>query len=854
MVMHPKYFINIVASNLRFSVRQLRQTPGFSLIVVTTLALGLGVNTAIFALTENVLLKTLPVRAPHELFALGDAVLNGDTNALQDSFTLYSLPLYQHLRDHTPGISGLAAFQSWLATVSVRPSSGGQQPHPAKAEYVSGNYFDVLGLSAGAGRLLTQTDDQAGAAPVAVISYAEWARNAFNREIVGQSVVLNGVTVTIVGITPREFVGETLRAEAPDYWLPLASEEATTADNPLLHKDDVFWLYTFARVSPSTNIAALQNKVTIEVRRWIVDQHLVPDRDLSRVNNLRVLLTPAAGGIAGLQRVYGDGLKLLTLLSGFVLLIACVNIANLFLARGTARRTEMAIRVALGASRPRLVAETITQALVLAICGGMTGLVVGIATSRMIVALVFRGQDSIPLSTNLSVSLVGYTFAVAVLTGILFSIIPAWRGSNPDPAEALRAGGRGTSDTSMRPQRWMMIAQAGFSFVLLVGAGLLAVTLRQLEQQPLGFSRDQIIIVSVNPALDGYRADGLAALYRKLDEQLPRIPGVSSASYALHAPLDEWNWGARLRFEGRPEPTSAATEDRAQYTRVSSHYFETIGTRVLRGRPINEHDSATSLRAVVVNESFATRFFPNEEPIGHHFGLGSIAHNRDFEIVGIVEDARYRDLRQAIEPMFFLPLTQTVHYDEQRQSSYQQWSLFIDGIQLRASGSVAALTPVIRRALAEVDPNLTILRIRPLNAYVDVQLGSPRLLARLTTLYAVLALVLACVGLYGVTSYTVARRRRELGVRMALGATRSNLILRVCRQALVPVIIGILVGVTIARWGGGAIASQLYGVESWNGVIVAGAAIMLLGCAALASFVPARRVASIDPLEALRAE
>ena len=852
--MHLRNFTNVVASNIRFAVRQLRKTPGFSFIVVTTLALGLGVNTAIFALTENVLLKTLPVRAPQELFALGDAVLNGDTNALQDSFTLYSVPLYQQLRDHTPGVSGLAAFQSWLATVSVRPSRGGQQPNPAKAEYVSGNYFDVLGLSAAAGRLLTQTDDEAGAAPVAVVSYAEWARNAFNREMVGESVVLNGITVTIVGIAPRGFKGETLRAEAPDYWLPLALEEATTADNPLLHKDDVFWLYALARISPATNIAALQGQVTNEVRRWIVDHHLAADRDLSRVNNLRVLLTPASGGIAGLQRVYGDGLKLLTLLSGFVLLIACVNIANLFLARGTARRTETALRLALGASRPRLVAETISQALVLAVCGGLAGLVVGIATSRMIVALVFRGQDSIPLSTNLSISLVCYTFTVAVLTGILFSIIPAWRGSNPDPAEALRAGGRGTSDNSMRSQRWMVTAQAGFSFVLLVGAGLLAVTLRQLERQPLGFSRNQIIIVSVNPALDGYHTDRLPALYQKLDEQLPRIPGVSSASYALHAPLDEWNWGARLRFEGRPEPTSAATEDRAQYTRVSSHYFETIGTRVLRGRPIDEHDSATSLRVAVVNESFAARFFPHENPIGHHFGLGSIAHSLDFEIVGIVEDARYRDLRQAIEPMFFLPLTQTVHYDEPRQTSYQQWSLFIDGIQLRASGSVAALTPVIRRALAEVDPNLTILRVRPLNAYVDAQLSSPRLLARLTTVYAVLALILACVGLYGVTSYTVARRRRELGVRMALGATRPHLIVRVCRQALVPVTIGILIGVPAAMLGGGAIANQLYGVESWNGMIVAGAAIMLLGCAALASFVPARRVASIDPLEALRAE
>src|SRR5438132_1466026 len=757
MVVQHESFFSPCIYTVRYAVRQLRKTPGFSLIVVGTLALGLGVNTAIFALTENVLLKSLPVRAPHELFGLGDAILNGDTNALQDSFTLYSYPLYEHLRDHTTGVSGIAAFQSWLATVSVRTTRGSQQPRAAKAEYVSGNYFDLLGIRAAAGRLLTERDDHSGAPPGAVVSYAEWARHGFKRELVGDSVVVNGVAITIVGIAPPEFLSETLRAEPPDYWLPLALEEATTADNPLLHKDDVFWLYALARVTSATNLTGLQNQVTTEVRRWIIEHRLVADRDLQRVDNLHLSLTPASGGIAGLQRVYGDGLKLLALLSAFVLLIACVNIANLLLARGAARRPEMAIRVALGASRRRLVAETMTEALVLAICSGAAGLFFGVAASRMIVMLVFRAEGSIPFSTNPSVTLVGYTFGVAVITGILFSVIPAWRGSNPDPAEALRASDRGTSDIAMRPQRWLIIAQAGFSFVLLVGAGLLTVTLRQLEQQSLGFSRGQVIIVSVNPALDGYTADRLPALYRKLDEQLPRTPGVLSASYALHAPLDDWNWGARLRFEGRGEPTSAATEDRASYSRVSSHYFETIGTRVLRGRAIDEHDTAFSPRVAVVNESYATRFFPHADPIGQHFGLSSIAHNHDFEIVGIVEDAKYRDLRQPAEPMFFLPLTQTVHYDDARLDSYQKWSLFIDGIQLRMSGSVAAASPVIQRAIANIDPNLTILRIRPMNSYVDAQLSSPRLLARLTTLYGALALVLACVGLHGVTSYTIAR-------------------------------------------------------------------------------------------------
>jgi len=839
---------------VRQAVRQLWKAPGFSLVTVATLALGIGVNTAIFALTEAVLLRPLPVRAPHELFSLGDAVLNGDTTALQDSFTLYSYPLYEHLRDHTAGVSAIAAVQSWLATLSVRPAGVSQQPRPAKAEYVSGNYFRTLDVSAAAGRLLSDQDDQPGAPPAAVMSHDAWGRNGFDARVVGSTVAMNGAAVTIVGVAPSGFFGETLRTEPPDYWLPLALEEATAADNPLLHKDDVFWLYVLARVPPATNLARLQTGVTDDIRRWINDHRLVPGRDRQRIDGIHVAVTPASGGIAGLQRVYGDGLKLLTALSALVLLIACVNIANLLLARGTGRRSDMAVRIALGASRRHLIAETMMEGAVLAICGGAASFLVGAAASRAIVALAFRGQDAAPISTAPSFMLAGYTFALAVLTGILFSAMPAWRGSNMHPAQALRTAGRGMRDAAARPQRWMLIAQASFSFLLLVGAGLLSATLRNLEQQTLGFSREQVVIVSVNPALDGYTADRLPALYRKLDEALPRTPGVLSASYALHAPLDEWNWGARLRFDGRPDVAGAATEDRAWYSRVSPHYFETIGTRIRRGRAVDEHDTAAAPRVAVVNEAFVARFFPHGDALGHHFGFSTLAHSRDFDIVGVAEDAKYRDLRQAAEPMFFLPMAQTVVYDDARTESYQRWSLFIDGIQLRVAGGVTAMRPVIQRALAGVDPNLTILRIRPLNDYVDVQLNSPRLLARLTALYGALALVLACVGLYSVTSYTVTRRTRELGVRMALGATRPHVIAGVCRQALTPIVAGIAAGVPAVVFGGKIVASQLFGVEAWNSTVVVLAAAMLTGCALLAAIVPARRAGAVDPLEALRAD
>jgi predicted permease len=840
--------------DLRQAARQLRKTPGFTSIVLVTLALGIGVNTTIFTLTEAVLLKSLPVRQPHELFSLGDTVLNGDTGAVQDSFTLYSYPLYRDLRDHTSGVSSIAAFQSWLATVSVRRAGIDRQPRPAKAEYVSGNYFATLGVDAAAGRLLSDNDDRPNGAPAAVISYAAWTRQGFDRSVVGGAVVINGVPVMVVGVAPRGFFGETLRSEPPDYWLPLSLEPPMNVDNPLLHKDDVFWLYALARVPPATPLARLQSEVSAEVRRWIVDHDLATTADRQRVGALRVIVTPASGGIAGLQRTYGDGLKLLTVLSAFVLLIACVNIANLLFARCAGRRSQMAVRIAIGATRFRLMMETITEGLLLALAGGAAAFLVSAVATRAVVTLVFRGEDNVPLSTMPSFAVLGFTFGLALITGVLFSAVPAWRASNLHPAESLRGAGRATRDTSARPQRSLLAGQAAFSLVLLVGAGLLSITLRNLERQPLGFARDHVVIVGLNPALDGYTAERLPALYRKLDEALPRIPGVSSAGYALHAPLDQWNWGARLQFEDQPEFTSSTTANRAWYSRVSPHYFETIGTRLRRGRAIDEHDTPVSRRVAVVNDTFVARFFPHADPIGRRFGFSTMAHSRDFEIVGVVEDTKYRDVRQAAEPMFFLPLSQSVAYENARLASYQRWSSFIDSIQLRVSAGVTAIRPAVERAIADVDPNLTILGIRPLAGYVDVQLNSPRLLARLTTLYGALALVLACVGLYGVTAYTVTRRTQELGLRMALGATRSDVISAVCRQALAPIAAGIVVGVPVAIAGGRAIASQLFRVDGWNSVIVAAATLMLVACAILAAIVPAHRAGAIDPLEALRAD
>jgi predicted permease len=841
-------------SDLRQAARRLWKAPGFTAVALITLALGIGVNAAIFTLTEAVLLKRLPVRLPREIFSLGDTILNGDTASLQDSFTLYSHPLFLHLRDRLAGQSEIAALQSWLATISVRRSGIDGRPRPAKAEYVSGNYFTVLGVGAATGRVLRDEDDRLQSAAVAVISDAAWARSGRDPGFVGSTVVMNGIPVTIAGVAPPGFFGETLRTDPPDYWLPLSLEPAMTTDNPLLEKESVFWLYALARVPPRTHLNQLQEGVTREVRQWITERRLFGDRERPRIDAIRVAVTPASGGIGGLQRVYGDGLKLLTILSVCVLAIACVNIANLLLARGAGLRSQFAMRVALGATRGRLVAETVTEGLLLAMVGGVAGVIVSTAITPAVAAVALRGEEGVPFSTAPSIGVIAYAFALSVVAGLVFSAVPAWHSSDLRPADALRGAGRGIRDTAARPQRWLLGGQTAFSLVLLVGAGLLTMTLRNLERQSLGFVRDQVVIVGLNPALDGYTVDRLDGLYRKLDERLPRIPGVRSASYALHAPLDEWNWGMRLQFDGQPAPTDDQTANRAWYTRVSPHYFDTIGTRRRRGRAIDEHDTTTSPHVAVVNETFVARFSPHDDPIGRRFGSASPGHERDFEIVGVVEDTKYRDVRQPDDPMFFLPFTQMVAYDSPVLRSYQNWSMFIDGIQLRVAGSGSAVRPAIEQAVREVDPNLTILRVRALDAYVDVQLNSPRLLARLTALYGGVALLLACIGLYGVTAYTVARRTRDLGVRMALGATRARVISTVCWDALRPIGVGLLVGVPAALAGGCAIASQLFGVGDSDVLIVSAAVVALGVCATAAAIIPARRAGTVDPLVALRAD
>jgi macrolide transport system ATP-binding/permease protein len=842
--------------DVRFGLRQLWKSPGFTVVAIMTLALGIGANTAIFTLVHAVMLTSLPVANPEQLYSLGDNQICCDTGRVQDSFTLYSYPLYKERVEHLPGFSEVTAFQSGPAGLSVRRGNDPGLAEPYFGEIVSGNYFSTLGVAAFAGRTLMPEDDRPNAQPVAVLSYRAWNTHyARDPAVIGAIFVINGQPMTVVGITPPGFFGETLRSDPPDFWLPLALEPIVNRDNSLLNRGDVYWLYAIGRLQPGAALGQVQESLKIETQHWLSDKLGDSEQNRQQIAKMHLILTPAGGGISNLREKYSYGLRLLMIVSALVLLIACANIANLLLVRGVARRAQTALRIALGVTRNRLIRQMLTEGVLLAVLGGIAGIGVAFAGTKLLLLLAFSGSKYVPIDATPSLPVLGFAFATSLITGAVLSIVPAWITSHANPAELMRGAGRSTRDRTALPQKALVVLQAGLSVVLLVGAGLLTQSLRNLENQQFGFATQGRLMVSINPGQAGYTPERLPLLYRRLEDRLKQIPGVLSSSIALHSPMDDWNWSFTVYIDGHPPTNDSPASRSAQYDRIGAHYFETIGTRVLRGRPIGEEDTPTSHHVAVINQSFANKFFPNEDPIGKHMGLGDVSHSGDYEIVGIVEDTKYRDAKSASDPMFFFPLLQMAKYQPgSRLDKYQTWATYIDGFQLRVAGRPETFQTDVRRALAEVDPNLTVIDMMTFDERVSRSFNSERLIARLTTLFGVLALVLASVGLYGVASYTVARRTNEIGIRMALGAGRARLISLVLRGAMAPISVGMLIGIPCALAGGYALANQLFGVKRYDPFVMAAAVGVLTVCALLAAIAPARRAASIDPIRALRSD
>jgi predicted permease len=846
--------------NLRYVVRQFRLSPVFTIAAMLTLALGIGGTTAIFTLIHAVMLRSLPVADPSTLYRVGagdDCCVEGGP---QDRWGMFSYPLSERLKMETPEFEQVTAFQAGMGRLSVRRERVESSPRPLRSEYVDGNYFSTLGVGAFAGRVITPDDDKPAAAPVAVLSHHAWQTTyGADTSVVGSTFVIEGHPFTVIGVSAPGFFGETLRGDPPDIWIPLQQEPVINAEGSLLHQPVSAWLRMIGRLRPGASTAGMSPRLTGVLRQWMQHDSGYPANwmpDVIRMLPKQVLnVVPAGAGVAVMKEEYGHSLQILFGVCGLVLLIACANVANLLLARGVARRGQTAIRMAIGASRKEIVLQALMESVLLAIGGAIAGLVVAMAAARLLLALAFQNAHFLPISTAPSLLVLGFAFMLALVTGIIFGAAPAWFATRTDPADALRGSGRSTSDRSSFARKALLIVQATFSVVLVAGATMLARSLNKLEHQEFGYQVQGRVVVAVHNPPASYSQAKLATLYRQVEERVNRLPGVQGSGLAMYNPLTD-NWGELILVAGHPAP-KMEEEAGASWDRVSADYLKNFGVSVLRGRGFSPADNETSELVAVVNEAFVKRFFKsNEEPLDQHFGIDLPENAGMFRIVGVVRDAKFAGyaLSKPARPMFYVPLAQTANYKDELMKRLELRSHFINGLMLVTNASPGSLEPLLTRTFAEVDPNLTIISVRTMQQQVDLTFNQERAVASLAGLFGIVALLLAAVGLYGVTAYTVAQRTQEIGIRMALGADRVNVVQMVLAGASKRVLAGLILGVPLAIGAGRLISAQLYGVSSWDPIALAIAATALAISAFFAAVIPARRAASISPMKALRTE
>ena len=850
---------NLLGS-VRYALRQFRLSPVFSVTAMLTLALGIGGTTAIFTLIHAVMLRSLPVSDPSRLYRIGDGNDCCVEGGPQDRWGMFSFPLYERLKAETPEFEETAAFQAGAGRLSVRRQGAAAAALSLRSEFVTGNYFRTLGVGAFGGRVLTPADDQPSSPPVIVISHHVWETiYGADPSVVGSTFVVEGHPFTVIGVTPPGFFGETLRSDPPEIWIPVQQEPMIAGGSTLLHQPTSAWLRIIGRLRPGASIAGLAPRLTGILRQWMKNDSGYPSNwmpDVIRVLPKQVInVVPAGSGVAEMKEDYGRSLRILLAVCGLVLLIACANVANLLLARAVARRGQTAVRLAVGASRRQIVMQSLVESILLALAGGIAGLVVAMAAARLLLLLAFRSSHFLPISTQPSLIVLAFAFSVALLTGVVFGSAPAWFATRTAPAEALRGLNRSTSDHSSLARKTLLIVQATVSVVLVAGATMLARSLDNLEHQNLGYQIKGRVVISLNRPPATYTLPKLASLYRELETRLDRVPGVRESNFALYNPLTD-NWGELVLVAGHPAPKISENAG-ASWDRVSAHYLQNFGMPILRGRGFTTADNETTAPVAIVNEAFVKRFFKsNEDPVGQHFGLDLPANAGTFRIVGIVRDAKFAGfaLRKPARPMFFVPLAQNVDYKDPLMTRVELQSHFIGGIMLLTNASPGMLEPLVTRALADVDPNLTINSIRTMQQQVDLTFDQERAVASLAGLFGIVALLLAAGGLYGVTAYTVAQRTHEIGIRMALGADQTNVIQLVLRGAFQRVLVGLLLGLPLAVGAGRLIASQLYGISFWDPLALAVASGSLAVCAFVAAVIPARRAASISPMSALRTE
>jgi len=827
--------------DLRYALRQLRKSPGFTFIALATLALGIGANTGIFTLVNAVMLKALPVPNPEQLFLVIE-------NDFEPQNTRFSYPFFQQARAVVSQGSQLAAA-SWPGGFYA---SFGGQPEMVTGQLVTGNYFQTLETYAELGRLINDSDDRAaGASPVAVISYGCWERR-FGRDpnVIGRKLVVNGMPIQIVGVAAQRFFGTRVGA-APEFWLPTSMQSAVryqqhysknTSDDsemPWVSQPGIRWLQFVIRVNNPRRVAATSAALAHLFHLNLV-QAAAQEKDPSeREAMLRAKLTlvPGARGLPNLQNTFSKPLLVLMAMVGIILLIACANLANLLLARAAAREREIAVRLSLGATRAGLVRQLLVECVLLSLCGAACGVTIAYWLTSALPRWASSGSSPIPVSLSPDARVLLFSIAVAVLTGVAFGLAPALQGSRVEPMHALKSGVRAASGGGQWSLKQLLVtAQIALSLVLLVGAGLFVRTLRNYSTLDPGFDRDRLITVDLDTHLVGYSPAQLTSLYRSLIDRVDALPGIRSSSLLSCEIAEGCGDASDIFFPGMAHSNG---ETDAQERFVSHDFFATTAIPLVRGRLFADSDTEKSPKVVVVNETFVRQFLPGKDPIGQYYGYDD-ANPRQFQIVGVVKDSRFNDIREAVPPTIFHSLVQD--------------PIDVASLNVRTFADPAPLVAEIRETVRSVDPRLPIAHSRTVAEVVSGGLWGYRLIARLASIFGALALGLAGLGLYGVLSYTVARRTAELGVRLALGAPRRAVLWLILHQTLAMAAIGIATGLLLSLAVGRAVRSLLFGLSPHDPVTMFAAAVVLLAVSATSGLIPALRAARVNPSDALRVE
>lgn len=826
--------------DLRYAVRGLARAPGFTVIAVLSLALGIGANSAIFSLLDQLLLRLLPVKNPRELVQL--AARGGHYGSNWGMHSM-SYPMYRDFRDKGEGFAGVVCRRAFEVNVGYAG-----QTEAARAELVSGNYFQVLGVGAALGRTILPEDDvKPGGHPVAMLEYDYWQRRfAGDRNIVGKKIVFNQEPFTVIGVAQAGFPGVEV-GNATQIFVPVAMQERAIPGQKLLDTRRTRFLNVFARLKPGFTAERAQAAAQPLYQQIIQEE--IKEKDFAKAdkesidNFLRSSMTvfPGGTGTSFLRREFGPALWVLMALVGVVLLIACANVANLQMARATARQKEIAVRLAVGASRWQIVRQMLTESAILAAAAGALGLAIAIAGNRVLLALLTPEDARLTISPGLDLRVLGFTLGVSLLAAALFGLVPALQAARHDLATTLKdQAAAAAAGAHARFRKALVAAQVTLSLLLLIGAGLFANSLYNLRTLDPGFRAERLMLFSVDPNANAYSVEQGRDFYRRLYESLAALPGVQSVSSANMALVSGSEWDSSITIEGH-DP-SQGSKAWAYQNHVTPAYFETIGVKLKAGRDFRWSDTISSTPVTIVNEQFVREYFPDRDPIGRHVGMGSDPGTKtDIEIIGVVSDFKYENIGETIGRQMYRPIVQMKF-------------LLGQYFYLRTAGPPEGLFAAARNEVRKLDPNLPVSGMKTMERQVERNLAMQTMVAGLSVCFGALATLLAVIGLYGVMSYLVGRRSREIGIRMALGANQANVVGMILREVLVLIAGGLVLGLAGALALTRFVKAQLYGVTPNDPWVLAAAALSLALVALLAGWLPARRAAQTDPLHVLRCD